>query len=144
LAVARAKLGVALGTRRIRRGLQKHCTLVLNMARGTLGRECLISVVQGSIVAREASLVSHLRCERASFGNVAERALLREHGVSTRKLPTGIHFLPAMNALCDKPSRGEQRDRQGQPETPTPKGVRVREVLQVNALGELLGCSCPS
>jgi len=46
LAVARAKLGVALGTRRIRRGLQKHCTLVLNMARGALGRECLIGVVQ--------------------------------------------------------------------------------------------------
>jgi hypothetical protein len=114
------------------------------MARGALGRECLIGVVQGSIVAREARLVSHSRCERASFGNVAERALLRKHGVSTRKLPAGIHFLPAMSALYDKPSRGEQGDRQGQPETPTPKGVRVREVLQVNALGELLGCSCPS
>src|SRR5258708_10601749 len=114
-AVARAKLGGTLGTRRIRRGLQKHCTLVLNMARGALGCECLIGVVQGSIVAREAGLVSHWRWERASFGNVAERALLREHSVSTRKLPAGIHFLPAMSALRDKPSRVDQSDTQRQP-----------------------------
>src|SRR3981081_4575343 len=106
LAVARAKLGVALGTRRIRRGLQKHCTLVLNMARGALGRECLIGVVPGSIVAREAGLVRHLAWGGGSLGRGGGRALLRKHGVSTGKLPPGIPLLPAMNALCDKPSRG--------------------------------------
>jgi hypothetical protein len=81
LSVARAKLSVTLGTRRIRGCLQEHRTLVLNVAGRTRGSECLIGIVQRSVVASKAGLVSHSRGERASPRNVTERALLRENGV---------------------------------------------------------------
>jgi hypothetical protein len=75
---------------------------------------------------------------------VAEGALLREYGVSMGELPARIYFLAALRALRDKPGQCNHWNRDGQPETPAPEGVRSREVLQVNALGELLRCSRPS
>jgi len=111
LTIPRTKLGVTLRTRRIRRGLQAHCTLVLDVTGHAFGSKCLVGVVQGCIVAREAGLVGHLRGEGASLGNVAERALLRKYSVSMGELPARVHFLSALSALRDEPRRCYQGDR---------------------------------
>jgi hypothetical protein len=113
---------------------------VLDVAGRAFGSECLIGVMDGCIVAGEAGLVGNVRGEFSSFPNVAERALLREDGVSAGELATRIHFLSALRALRNKPSQCNHGNRHGQPETPAPKRVRARKVLQVNALGELLRC----
>jgi hypothetical protein len=144
LTVAGAKLSVTLSTRRVRRGLQEKRSVVLDVAGCTCGSESLIGMVHGRIVAGETGLVSNLRGEGPSLCDVAERALLRKHGMSMGEWPARIHFLAALRALRDKPAEGDCRNRHGQPETPAPERVRVREILQVNALGEFLGCPRPS
>jgi len=135
LAVASSQVGVTLSAGSIRRGMQEHRALVLDVADRAFGSECLIGVMDGRIVAGEARLVGNVRGESAGLDNVAEGALLREYGVSMGELPARIHFLAALPALRDKPGQCNHGNRDGQPETPAPEGVWSREVLQVNALG---------
>ena len=83
LAVSRAKPGVTFRTCCIRRCLEERCSLVLDVAGGACGSECLISVVQRRVVAREASFVGHMRRKFASLHDMAKPALLGEHRMST-------------------------------------------------------------
>jgi len=140
LAIASPQVGVTLSARRIRRGMQEHRALVLDVAGRAFGSERLIGVMDGRIVAREAGLVGNVRGESAGLDNVAEGALLREYGVSMGELPARIHFLAALRPLRDKPGQCNHWNPDGKPETPAPERVRTREVLKVNALGELFGC----
>ena len=80
---------------------------MLNMAGRAFRSECLIGVVQGCIVAREAGLVSHVRGESSNLSNVTKRALLREYGMRMGKLATRVHFLPALGVLRNKPAASD-------------------------------------
>src|SRR5712671_261946 len=76
LAVARPEVGMTLRTSRIGGGLKQHRAFVFQVAGGTFRSEGLIGVVQGRVVAGEASLVGYLRGEGPSLCYVAQRALL--------------------------------------------------------------------
>jgi hypothetical protein len=110
LAIARAQFAVTLSTRGIRGGLKKHRALVFNVAGRAFGSECLIRVVERSIVTGEARSVGHLRGKRAGLRNMAERALLRKYRVSMREFSARIDFLAALIALCYEPSQRDHWD----------------------------------
>src|SRR5438874_361309 len=66
--VTRAQVSVTLGAGRVRRGLEEHRTLVLDVAGGAFGRECLIGVMLGRVVTGQAGLASYARAEDTNLG----------------------------------------------------------------------------
>jgi hypothetical protein len=144
LPISSFKVSMTLSTGGIFRVTQKSRALVFDVTGRARGSERLIGVMKRRVVACQASRVGYVRGERAGLRNVAESALLREYGVRVRERSAGIDFLAALRALCQEPSERNRGNCHRQPETPAPKRVRVREVLQINALGEFLGCSCSS
>jgi hypothetical protein len=111
------------------------------MARTASGFKRLVGMVNGRIVASQASLIADLRGEVAGASNVTQTALLRKHRMRRGQRSAGIDFLSALRPLRNEPPQGNHRNRDREPESPASKDVRTREILQVNALGEFLGCS---
>ena len=141
LPIPSAQVRMTLGTGGVCRGLQQHGAFVLDVAGCAFWSEGLIGMMQRCVMTSEASFVSDVGGECSRLGYVTESALLREYGMRVREWSGRVHFLAALRALRDEPRQCNCGNRDRQPETPSPKRVRAREVLQINALGEFLGCS---
>src|SRR5215472_10010677 len=100
------QVGVALRARVIRCRSQSHRPSVLQMARRACGREGLICLMDGRIVAAEAGVVGHGLGKDADARHVAEVALLREDRVRSGKRAAGIYLLISLDALSEEPSQG--------------------------------------
>ena len=100
-------------------------------------RERLVLMVRRRVVARKTSLIAGVFEESSSFFRMAQVALLREHGMCLRQGAAGISLPATFHALHRKPEQSNHRHDNGQPKSPTPQRMRVREVLQVNPSGEL-------
>ena len=87
------KISMALRATRVGRGCQASVAPMFCVARGTTGRECLIGVMRGTIMATAASLVTSLGAERAGLLYMALATSCCEHGVS------GGHLATAVNAI---------------------------------------------
>ena len=66
--ITRLQIGMALRTTGVRSRCEQSRSLVLQMTRTARGRESLVGMVRGCVMACQASLVAHLRAEACRRG----------------------------------------------------------------------------
>jgi hypothetical protein len=93
-------------------------------------------------MAREALLVDDFCFVKAQVGQMAGRTLLGEDGVRGGQASGGIHAAVAANAVPRDPQNGERRRRNGKQKSPAAQRARPLEIVEIDALRELLGCAC--
>lgn len=111
---------------------------MLAMARGAVGREHLVRVVNRPVVAGLAGRVACLRAEYASLFQVAGAASLGEHSMARRHLPAAVDPVVASNRKPPKPNQRQYWYAYRQNKTQSPERMRALEVIQVDALRQLL------
>src|SRR5580704_9824589 len=106
------------------------------------GSERLRRLMQGAVMAREALLVDDLGLVKTQVGLVAGGTLLGEHRMRGGQGSRGVHAAVAANAVpCDRQD-GQRRSRNSKQKTPVAQRARPLEIVEIDALRELLGCSC--
>jgi hypothetical protein len=134
------KVRVALRTSDVRGDGKPQVAAMLDVARSADGCKGLIGVMQRSVVASAARLVGRLGTERIHLFQVARTALRREHSVC------GGHFAAAIDAIVASeraPTQPQQRNRRngyGKYGAQTPEGMRMLEIIQVDALRQFFCC----
>ena len=78
---ASGEIAVALSAGRVTHSAKLNAALMLDVARRTGRRKFLVCLMDGPIVAREASLIRHAMSEGNRVRNVAYRTLLAKEGV---------------------------------------------------------------
>ena len=90
--------------------------------------------MRGRIVALQAGYIGNFIAKSSCLGDVANLAAFAEYGVGERKWTAAVDLLPG-GALSGKPSQGKDRNCKRKPEPPAAKGMRPREILQIDPLG---------
>lgn len=128
------KVRVALRAGDVRSDCETQMAAMLDVA-GSAGRcEGLIGVMQRGVVARIARLVGGLGAERTRFFQVAGAALCRQHRVSGGHFAAAIETAVAGERIPAQPQQCNCRNADGKYGTQTPEGMRMLEIIQVDAL----------
>jgi hypothetical protein len=148
-AMLRLEICVALGTVPIAHESQDDMPLVLYMATRTSRGHGLAIVMNGAVVAGQASSVRYPKPKarlglrgldrHRDGGNVALAALHAEHGMPGGDRPTGIDSMIAARRQHNEPYGGDGRRGDCQDEFQTSKRVQALEVLEIDPFGDSLG-----
>jgi hypothetical protein len=136
----RAEVGVTLRAVCIRRGRELHASPMLDVARRASGRENLIRMVNGPVVASEARSIVRLCTEKSGAHDVARAAILGEHGVRGRHGAGAVELVVVRYAVTHEPKQRRDRQKRREQKTNFAKAMRVLEIVQVNPLREPFGC----
>ena len=131
---ARRKIAVALRARRVSHSDKRNAALMLHMARRTGRRKFLFRVMNGAVVARQASLIGYRMAKRNRVRDVARRALLRKESVRCGQRTHAIGraiFCKSGNHKPEKRGRGQRKRKD---KSPAAKRLRLLEVRQLDAL----------
>src|SRR5690349_14327169 len=112
---------------------------MFDVARVAGWRKTLLRLMDGSVVTRQAGRLRDLRSK--ACGHMARRTVVGEDGVAFRQ-GSGVECtLLAGQAGPSQPCEAEAGGDDGQQSLPARDGIHPLEVMQVDALRELLGGS---
>ncbi len=111
---------------------------MLHMAIGARWRERLVGVMDGAIVASQAGLIGGALLE-AGLRNMAGTALLSQQGVRASQRTGVVRFRASRQGVPSQPreARDDEHARKNAP--PARNAVQGLEVIQIDALRQLLG-----
>ena len=135
----RREVSMALGAGRSARRGQSKCTLMLDVARGARRRKTLFRLVDGSVMAGQARRLRD-PCSKARR-HMARRTIVGEDGVAFRQRSGVERTLLSGEARPSEPRYAEPGGDDRQQALPARDGIHPLEVVQVDALRELLGGS---
>ena len=119
-----------------------HSSAMLRVARRATKCFGLRGVMHRPIVARQTSRIAGLRGKRALPLQVARRALSLQHRVRRAHPPARVHPRIARETVPPDPHQSNRRHANAQPKPRALQRRRPLEVIQVDPLRQLLGCSC--
>ena len=99
-------------------------------------------MVDGAIVAGEASVAGGFCGKGPGLLHMAGGALFFENGVGSGHPAAGIHAMIAGKTMPGDPNESEQRQQKTEPKFCALERRRPLEIVEVDALGELLCCAC--
>ncbi len=138
---ARREIRVALRARSVAHSDELRAPEMLSMARAARRSESLRGLVNGTVVAGEASLVSYRMAKGNGIRGVAGRALLPEKGMRRGDWTHAVSRAIAGHAHDGQPQERGHRKRHRKNETPAAKRMRPLEIGELDSLGQLLRCS---
>jgi hypothetical protein len=139
---ARREVRVTLRTICIACGGKPNRSPMIGVAGCARGRERLRFVMQGAVMARETFLIDYFLVVKTQIGQMAGGALPGENRVCGGQASGGVHAAVAANAIPGDPQDGERQCRNGKQKSPAAQRARPLEIVEIDALRELLGCAC--
>ena len=115
---------------------------MLYVACGAVRGINLFRMMDGAVVAVEASGVRRFRGECARRSQVAGSAIFFEHRVRFAHAAAGIDAMIARKSAPGNPNQCEKRQREAKPEFRTLQRRRPFEIVEVDALRQLFCCAC--
>jgi len=117
---------------------------VLQVTGAARGRERrFVGMVRRRVVAAQAGVICNFLAENSRLRYVADLAALAKSCVRERKRTAAVDLLSG-GALRREPSERCNWNQQRKPEPPSPERMRAREILQIDPLGQGLGCAYSS
>ena len=97
------EIAVTLHAIGVARGGETYRPAMLGVASGAIGRETLIGMVNGAVVAIETGLIFGPGAEGAAGKNVTRGAFSRKHGMRGRYLSGAVNMSVARDSVPGKP-----------------------------------------
>ncbi len=141
-AAARFQFPVALRATFVLRRDKVPPPAVFSVARRATKCIRLRSVVYWPIVARQTSRIAGHRRKHPRRPHVARRTISLQHRVRLAHSPARIHPRVPRKSVPANPSQRHRRQPHAQPKLRALQPSRPLEIIQVDPLSQLLGCSC--
>lgn len=133
-ASAHRKIVVALRAGRVSRSNKRDVPLMFDVARRTGRREFLFRVMNGAVMASQASLIGYRMAKRNGVRNVARRALLRKESVRCGQRAHAVRCAIFCQSGDNEPEERGRGKSNGEDKSPAAKRLRLLEVRQLDAL----------
>lgn len=117
---------------------------MLHMARCADRGESLIGVVKRSAVARITRLIGGLGAKRIRLLDVARGAFCRQHCMGRGHFSGAINAIVVSKCIPAQPQQRNQGKGDGKNGAQTPEGMRMLEIIQVDALRQRFSCELRS
>lgn len=138
------QVSVAPGAGLITDGRKVDPVTMFEVTSGAIGSRGLRRVMSRAIVAGEASTVGGFCGKCAGLDYVAGGALFFQYGMGSRQTAAGVDAGVARQTFFSDPKKSQQQEEKAQPKLGAFQRRRPLEIIEVDALRELLCCACAS
>lgn len=138
------KIGVAESAGFCIRSRNVNSSAMFSMARDAIILRIIREMVHWAVMAVETSEHVCLGGEFSWNPVVAGRALFFQYGMGSRQTAAAVDTGIPGQAFSGDPKESQQQEQKAEPELGALQRCRPLEIVEVDALRELLGCACAS